>query len=59
MVDYNPVGFEGADSAVEANPVSGGINTSATVLRTIKTDGAQFFAGTFYFFVGTSVAVGS
>ena len=44
---YDITGFEGADSAVEANAVSGGINTSATVLRTIKTDGAQFFAGTF------------
>ncbi|MFT5079302.1 MAG: hypothetical protein ACI917_001824, partial [Patiriisocius sp.] len=45
-VDYNPIGFEGADSVVEANAVAGGINTSATVLRTTKTDGAQFFAGT-------------
>ena len=45
-VDYNPIGFEGADSAVEANAVSGGINTSATVLRSTKTEGAQFFAGT-------------
>ncbi len=43
---YNISGFEGADSAVEANAVSGGINTSATVVRTTKTVGAQFFAGT-------------
>ena len=46
---YEILGFEGADSAVEANPVSGGINTSATVLRSIKTVGAQFFAGTIVF----------
>ena len=43
---YTVFGFEGADSAVEANAVPGGINTSATVVRTIKTVGAQFFAGT-------------
>ena len=40
-------GFEGADSAIETNPDQTGENTSATVMRTIKTDGAQFFAGTF------------
>ena len=44
--NYQFVGFEGADSAIEANPVSGGINTSATVMRSTKTVGAQFFAGT-------------
>ncbi len=44
---YDFLGFEGADSALEANPDASGENTSATVLRTIKTDGAQFFAGTF------------
>jgi hypothetical protein len=44
--NYNFVGFEGADSAIEANAVSSGINTSATVMRSIKTVGAQFFAGT-------------
>ena len=43
---YDVIGFEGADSAVEANAVPGGINTSPTVVRTIKTVGAQFFAGT-------------
>jgi Secretion system C-terminal sorting domain len=43
---YDFVGFEGADSNIEANAVSGGINTSATVMRTTKTVGAQFFAGT-------------
>ena len=43
---YTVFGFEGADSAVEANAVPGGINTSATVVRTTKTAGAQFFAGT-------------
>ncbi len=45
-LNYNPVGFEGADSAVEANPDPSGVNQTETVLRTIKTDGAQFFAGT-------------
>lgn len=45
-LDYGIIGFEGADSAIEDNPVPGGINTSAKVLRTIKTVGAQFFAGT-------------
>ncbi|WP_430906028.1 hypothetical protein [Maribacter sp. 2-571] len=44
---YNFVGFEGADSAIEANSVSGGINTSTQVMRITKTNGAQFFAGTF------------
>ncbi|SEQ79801.1 T9SS type A sorting domain-containing protein [Neolewinella agarilytica] len=43
---YNFQGFEGADSAIEANPDQTGENTSATVMRTTKTDGAQFFAGT-------------
>ena len=45
-IDYNLIGFEGADSAVEANPDSSGINTSNTVVRTTKTEGAAFFAGT-------------
>ncbi|NND87677.1 MAG: hypothetical protein HKM28_00350 [Flavobacteriaceae bacterium] len=43
---YTVFGFEGADSTIEANPVPSGINTSATVVRTEKTVGAQFFAGT-------------
>ena len=43
---YNIEGFGGSDSALEANPVAGGINTSATVVRTIKTAGANFWAGT-------------
>ena len=43
---YDFLGFEGADSALEANPDASGENTSATVMRSIKTDGAQFFAGT-------------
>lgn len=53
-----PVGFEstsltydigvfgGADSAVEANPDPTGINPTSTVLRSTKTNGAEFFAGT-------------
>ena len=45
-IDFNLLGFEGADSAVESNPDASGINTSSTVLRSIKTVGAQFFAGT-------------
>jgi hypothetical protein len=44
---YTFVGFEGADSAIEANPDASGINPTATVMRTTKTVGAQFFAGTF------------
>ncbi len=44
---YDFGGFEGADSAIETNPDQTGENTSATVMRTTKTDGAQFFAGTF------------
>jgi PKD domain len=52
-ITYEIFGFEGADSAVEANAVSGGINTSPTVVRTIKTDGAAFFAGTVVFLDGT------
>ena len=44
--NYNVSGFEGADSAVEANPDASGINTSNTVVRSTKTVGAQFFAGT-------------
>jgi len=46
-LDYDFLGFEGAISTLEANPDPSGINTSATVLQSIKTDGAQFFAGTF------------
>ena len=38
--------FEGADSAVEENPFQEGINISNTVVRSIKTEGAAFFAGT-------------
>ena len=39
-------GFEGAESAIETNPDQTGVNTSATVMRTTKMMGAQFFAGT-------------
>ena len=45
-LDYNVIGFEGADAAVEANPDASGENTSDTVVRSTKTEGAQFFAGT-------------
>ena len=43
---YNFLGFEGADSAIETNPDQSGINPTATVMRSTKTPGAQFFAGT-------------
>ena len=45
-IDYDLIGFEGAESAVVANPDASGENTSDTVVETIKTEGAQFFAGT-------------
>ncbi len=45
--NYVFLGFEGADSAIEANPDQSGINTSANVMRTTKTSGAQFYGGTF------------
>ena len=44
--DYGLIGFEGAESAVVANPDTSGENTSETVVETIKTEGAQFYAGT-------------
>jgi flagellin-like hook-associated protein FlgL len=47
LEEYTFEGFEGAASAIEANPDQSGVNTSATVMRTIKTEGAAFFAGTF------------
>lgn len=43
---YDFLGFEGADSAIESNPDPTGINPTATVMRSTKTQGAQFFAGT-------------
>jgi hypothetical protein len=46
-LNYDFGGFEGADSAIEMNPDQSGENTSGLVMRTTKTDGAQFFAGTF------------
>ena len=45
-VAYNILGFEGAISTIETNPDMSGINTSPNVVRTEKTVGAQFFAGT-------------
>ncbi len=38
--------FAGADSAVEPNPDQSGINPTANVLRSFKSAGAEFFAGT-------------
>ncbi len=43
---YDIVGFEGAASAVEANPDPSGINPTSRVVRTTKTNGAAFYAGT-------------
>ena len=40
------IGFEGAESAVVANPDASGENTSDTVVETTKTEGSAFFAGT-------------
>lgn len=45
-LDYVVFGFEGAESDIIPNPDPSGINTSGNVVRTIKTVGAQFFAGT-------------
>ena len=39
-IDYNVIGFEGAESAVVANPDASGENTSDTVVETTKTEGA-------------------
>lgn len=44
---YDFLGFAGADSAIEANPMPTGINPTSTVMRSTKTNGAEFFAGTF------------
>lgn len=45
-LNYDLQGFEGAASAVEANPDPSGINPTSRVVRTTKTNGAEFFAGT-------------
>ena len=45
-VEYQIIGFEGAESTIEPNPDPSGINTSGNVVQSIKTEGAQFFAGT-------------
>ncbi|TVZ53356.1 carbohydrate binding domain-containing protein [Dokdonia sp. Hel_I_53] len=45
-VNYAIEGFEGASSAIVTNPNITGINTTNTVLRSEKTQGSQFFAGT-------------
>ena len=47
-LDFGLIGFEGAESTIEPNPFMTGINTSAAVVQTTKTEGAQFFAGTFF-----------
>lgn len=46
ILTYDFEGFEGAASAIEANPDPSDINPTATVMRSTKTVGAQFFAGT-------------
>lgn len=45
-IDYGIFGFEGADSMIVSNPDPSGLNTSLRVVESIKTVGAQFFAGT-------------
>ena len=45
-LNYVFEGFEGADSAIITNPDPTGINPTGNVMRTTKTVGAQFFAGT-------------
>ncbi len=45
-LNYDLQGFEGADSAIIDNPDPSGINPTGRVVRTTKTNGAQFFAGT-------------
>ena len=44
-IDYGVIGFEGAEVTVEANPDISGINVSNTVVKSTKTNGAAFFAG--------------
>jgi len=44
-INYNVSGFEGAITDIDINPDPSGINTSSTVVRTIKNVDAQFFAG--------------
>jgi len=44
--DYGLIGFEGAESTVVANPDTSGANTSETVVKSVKTEGSQFYAGT-------------
>ncbi|WP_299681290.1 carbohydrate binding domain-containing protein [uncultured Dokdonia sp.] len=46
-LNYNPIGFEGAGPSIAANPVVGGLNNSSNVLRSLKSEGSQFFAGQF------------
>jgi len=43
---YDFLGFEGADSVIETNPLPEGINPTSRVMRSTKTAGSQFFAGT-------------
>ncbi|MCF4100799.1 hypothetical protein L1I30_03885 [Gillisia sp. M10.2A] len=45
-LEYKLTAFEGAESVVVENPFSQGINTSNMVVRSTKTVGAQFYAGT-------------
>jgi hypothetical protein len=45
-IGYTILGFEGAISTIEANPDMSGSNTSSNVVRTEKSVGAQFYAGT-------------
>ena len=44
-IDYGLIGFEGAEVTVVSNPDMSGINVSNTVVKSTKTNGAAFFAG--------------
>lgn len=44
--NYGIIGFEGAESEVVSNPDLSGANTSETVVKSVKTEGSQFYAGT-------------
>lgn len=45
-LNYQILGFEGADSTLEENPDPSGFNSSSKVIKTIKNVGSQFYAGT-------------
>jgi len=48
-ISYDYLGFQGAASMIFFNPDPSGINTSPRVMQSIKTEGAEHFAGTVVF----------